>query len=346
MDEDRSLRKHYVLRALIMAGYALYVVYLVQAGKLAYYIAPRMMLYVKLAAIGFVVLACCQFFAALHAGKGQVAVCCPEHMPSRSRLKNTTLYSLFLLPLALGIMLPDKMMGSDIASVKGMNLSSGTSVQLVGAKSTPLNKPAPPADGQEEAATSSTSSTSMLGKALQGNADDPVANGVGSLADVSDERLLQLFEHDRYSEDFARLAVRLYREEPVVIQEEGFLELLGAVDMYKKQFAGKKLTISGFIYREEGMEPNQFVVSRLAMQCCSADSAPYGVMVETAGPTVFAEDTWVSVTGTVGTTEYDGVEIMKLDSQEIHKIPVPQTPYVYPYLGNVLELAPLGHPSK
>jgi uncharacterized repeat protein (TIGR03943 family) len=341
MEEDRSLRKHYVLRALIMAGYALYVVYLVQAGKLAYYIAPRMMLYVKLAAIGFVVFACCQFFAALHVGKGQAAACCPEHMPSRSRLKNTTLYSLFLLPLALGVMLPDKMMGSDIASVKGMNLSSGTSVQMVGAKSTPLTKPTRPADGQEEEATSPAPSTSTLGQALQGHADDdPIANGAGSLADVSDERLLKLFEHDRYSEDFARLAVRLYREEPVVIQEEGFLELLGAVDMYKKQFTGKRLTISGFIYREEGMEPNQFVVSRLAMQCCSADSAPYGVMVETAGPTVYAEDTWVSVTGTVGATEYDGVEIMKLASQEIHKIPVPQTPYVYPYLGNVLELAP------
>lgn len=340
MEEDRSLRKHYVLRSVIMAGYALYVVYLVQAGKLAYYIAPRMMLYVKLAAIGFVVLACCQFFAAVHADKGQAVACCPEHRPSRSRWKNTTLYSLFLLPLALGVMLPDKMMGSDIASVKGMNLSSGTTVRMVGAKSPPLTKSASPADGQEDAATSPGSSTSTLSQTLPGNADDPTANGAVSLADVSDERLLTLFEHDRYSEDFARLAVRLYRENTVVIQEEGFLELLGAVDMYKNQFNGKKMTITGFIYREEGMAPNQFVVSRLAMQCCSADSAPYGVMVETPGATAFAEDTWISVTGTVGRTEYDGVEIMKLDSEEIHKIPVPQTPYVYPYLGNVLELAP------
>ncbi|MCL6459301.1 MAG: TIGR03943 family protein [Gorillibacterium sp.] len=324
MEEERSLWLHYVLRALIMAGYSFYVVYLVQTGKLSYYIAPRMTLYVKLAAIGFIIVACCQLFVALNTGRGKRRGCCPEHIPPRSLWKNTYVYSLFLLPLLLGLLLPDKVMGSDIASVKGMNLSSSTSARLVGAKAInskqPLVVPTQAVTDQNQASLSGSTNATK-----------------GST--LSDVELEKLFDHDIYSEDFAKLAMRLYRKDTIEITETGFLELLGAVDMYKDNFLGKKLKISGFIYREDGMKPNQFVISRLAMQCCSADSAPYGVMVETAGTNAFKEDTWISLTGIIGSTEYDGVEIMKLDSLEIKKIEIPSTPYVYPYLDDFANLA-------
>ena len=54
------------------------------------------------------------------------------------------------------------------------------------------------------------------------------------------------------------------------------MELLTAVDLYMDNFAGKKMVISGFIYREDDMAPNQFVVSRLAMQCCRPMLLPTG----------------------------------------------------------------------
>ena len=86
------------------------------------------------------------------------------------------------------------------------------------------------------------------------------------------------------------------------------------------------------------MAPNQFVVSRLAMQCCSADASPYGVMVESSRSEHFPKDTWVTITGTIGKTTYNKSTILKLDALKIEKIKASATPYVYPYFDDFSNL--------
>jgi putative membrane protein len=65
MEENRSLTLHYFLRAAILTGFALYIMFLVKTGNITYYIAPRMVIYVKLAAIGFYVIAVYQAYIAI-----------------------------------------------------------------------------------------------------------------------------------------------------------------------------------------------------------------------------------------------------------------------------------------
>ncbi|MNN93960.1 hypothetical protein D3C81_2125030 [compost metagenome] len=66
------------------------------------------------------------------------------------------------------------------------------------------------------------------------------------------------------------------------------------------------------------------------MQCCSADAAPFGFMVEGTLGKALNKDTWVNVSGTLGTTMYGGNEILKIDAARVQRIEAPSTPYVFP----------------
>ncbi|MFC6553838.1 TIGR03943 family putative permease subunit [Cohnella cellulosilytica] len=93
---------------------------------------------------------------------------------------------------------------------------------------------------------------------------------------------------------------------------------------------GKTIEVSGFVYREGNMGPRQFGVSRFAISCCTADASPYGVMITFGKADTLETDEWVSVTGKLGTTLYNDIEIIQIDVVKVVKIPAPDDPYVSP----------------
>jgi uncharacterized repeat protein (TIGR03943 family) len=343
MVENRSLTVHYLFRAVIMAGFSFYVLHLVKAGSLVYYIAPRMEVYVKCAAIALFVIALYQGFLGLRSffGKAEAACDC-EHAPPASIVRNIWLYGLFLLPLTLGFLLPDKLMGSDVVAMKGMNLSGGNGAAKAGGRaagsSAAIEATGTAAAGQ----TASTEAVQAPESAATGQPASAGGAAGGTMTGTSpavDEELKRLFEADEFSKPFVPLGMKLYKQDRIVIKENGFMELLTAVDLFLDRYIGKKMEITGFVYREPDMKENQFVVSRLAMMCCSADSSPYGVLVESATAKTLGKDAWVKIVGTISTTKYKDIEIMKLDATSIESIQAPETPYVYPYYEDFEKLA-------
>lgn len=101
----------------------------------------------------------------------------------------------------------------------------------------------------------------------------------------------------------------------IQIPDKQFLETMTTIDLYLDNFVGKKVQIEGFVYKEQGISANQFVVSRFAMQCCSADALPVGMLAEYDRAKQFVADEWVRVTGTVQKTKYFDNE--KKDRQAI-----------------------------
>ena len=78
------------------------------------------------------------------------------------------------------------------------------------------------------------------------------------------------------------------------------------------------------------MGSGRFAVSRFAMNCCSADSLPYGLLVDTPHAAEYADDEWIEVTGTLTLGAYMDNEVMVLRAESIRRIDAPETPYVYP----------------
>jgi len=294
--QERNLSGHYFLRAVILFGFAIYIVHLVKTGNILYYIAPHTVIYVKLSGLGFYAVAIYQLTLAFGSlWKRKPADPC-EHLPSTSRWHNFLFYSLFMIPLFLGFLLPDQGMGSSLAAKRGVNISPG--LNLAAEASLHL---APPT---------------------------PAKNTVPLTA--AQIKLNELFQTDKYDAGFADIGKNLYQKPLVQVKADGFIETLTTLNMFMNHFIGKQVEITGFVYREDDMLSNQFVVARFSVQCCSADATPYGVMVDYAGGGNFANDSWVHVTGTIEQSTYNGNEVMIIQATKAAKTSANKAPYVYP----------------
>ncbi|WP_438447882.1 TIGR03943 family putative permease subunit [Gorillibacterium sp. sgz5001074] len=310
----RRLAVHYFARTGLLAFFAYYILHLVREGTLVYYIAPRMELYVKLAAIGFYGLAVLQLYVAFltlwSSRDGEDCACGACTPVSKSGWGSLFLYGLFAIPLLLGLALPDTALNSTLAEKKGMSLSMNPAPQAQSQAQRPAPAPSVPVPSAPAAS--------------------PAPGSVASPPAAAGDSVDQLFPYDTFSEDLAKLGKKLYQKERITISDKGFMETLTAMDFYMNRFLGKKVEISGFVYREEDMEENQLVVARFAVQCCSADSAPYGLLVEAGSGKELKKDTWIKVTGTLSHTLYRGNDIMKLEASKVEKTPAPASPYTYP----------------
>jgi uncharacterized repeat protein (TIGR03943 family) len=319
--------------------------------------------YVKWSAVGLYVVAVFQVYNGIRSFWGDRAACDCEHPPSSSAFRSFVVYGLFAVPLLLGFLLPNVAMSSALADKKGMNLSAAASIkktaapaaktlqtpanatpQLSGGNGTTAAIATPntpqvvaatePDTGKSAAATGSTGNASSTSSPATGAATKP-SNGMP----VSDEQLKQMFTPpDEYSEDLSQMGMILYKRDIINVKPEIFMETLSTIDMFKENFFGKKIELSGFVYREDDFQPNQLVVGRFAVSCCSADASPYGVLIEFPNAKAFAKDTWVKVTGTIEKGHYHDNDIFKVHAAKIEKIAAPKTPYVYPNMDPVTEL--------
>jgi putative membrane protein len=300
MNQQKTQILHYAIRSFIILGLSLYIAYLVKHDTLQYYIAPRMMRYIQWSSILLFLVAISQLYFAIRTKTNVQLACDCEHIPPRSKLKNILTYSLLILPLLFGFLLPDTTMNSALAAKKGVILSISHSASSLnhstGNGNNPPDLPAPPSESKI-----------------------PQTNG-------------KFVALQPYDQDYAKLSAKLYAKETVPIKSEIFLETLTSLDLFMDDFVEKKVELSGFIYREPGMQVNQFVVARFALQCCSADAIPYGVLIEYQGGKAYADDSWVKITGTLQTTTYKNQKTMKIEASQVEKLEPPKSQYVYPNL--------------
>ncbi|MBU5441741.1 TIGR03943 family protein [Paenibacillus sp. MSJ-34] len=233
---------------------------------------------------------------------------------------------MFLFPLLLGFGLPDALLDSTLASKRGVNLSKGE-MQRSGQSIVQTNSLSERMRQQvtltiEEPAK--PNGTSGLG-VQDSMSSSPLADGA-----AWDEKLKEMFVADEFYEDFAKLGMKLYKQDIISVPEEGFIETITAIDIFKDLFVGKTAELSGFVYRDESMKRNQFAVTRFEVQCCSADASAFGIMVELDEAPKYKTDDWVKVTGIIGKSKYEDNDIVKLEATKIEPIPALASPYVYP----------------
>lgn len=313
LSQARLISFHYFLRTVILLGFSSYIVILSKSDALTYYIAPRMMIYVKIASVILYIIACFQGYMALRAYWGRPVTCECEQPVSRSVWRNTLAYGLLILPLLVGFVLPDTALSSTMVAAKGMNLSASKS--SVTPTTTVTTTTAPPAPTVAPAPPSSAASPN------------------------TEADLQQIFQADQeWDEDFSKIGMILYKKDTIVVKPEIYMEILSTIDLFKANFIGKKIELTGFVYREDNMSSNQFVVGRFAVSCCSADATPYGVMIDFPTAVTYPKDMWVKVTGTVQNGSYNGNDIFVIKATQIDKITAPSSPYVYPNFEPLKEL--------
>lgn len=95
-------------------------------------------------------------------------------------------------------------------------------------------------------------------------------------------------------------------------------------------YLGQVANVSGFVYRDETLGQNRFMVGRFAIMCCSADAFAIGMAVEWPQAAQFEKDTWIQVRGPVQLIEVDGVSTPIIHAETVERIEQPDSPYLYP----------------
>jgi len=288
---------HHGLKALIMTGFSALILYLVFTGNILLYIAPHLIIYVDIASGGLLIMAGFQWYLAVMSIRNPAAACDCGHEHDHDGHTHEPPRSLLKNVIIYGLFVLPLVFGGLLPNTAlAGSLAKNKGMNLGGGSAAAGGAPAELVE-------------------LDGDAD-PV--------------LKQLFKTDVYNKDYAKLGILLYQQDVIEMKDEWFIEKLQAMNTFVDNFQDRTITISGFVYRQKGLAGNQFIVGRMAMTHCIADISPYGIIAESADAAKYKDDSWISITGTIGQTVFDGLKVIKINIDSIKPAAAPEVPYVYP----------------
>jgi putative membrane protein len=331
MMHDQSNRErsfHAFLRGIIMFGFSMLMLGLILSGGIRYYIAPHMMPFVYFGMITFLILSIVQIWRSTSKKQDEDHCDCgADHEMKGPALKKALIYFIFIFPLLVGFTIPDQMLGSSVASNRGIQLGSS----------------------QAQVQPDSSATAAQEEQVRQQEQTDPEQPKTADeyLAEI--DQIRQEFEQDEhftfdetynfdgFNDYYSEQAAKYANEDRIVITDDNFLDMMAVLELYLDEFVGKEIEIVGFVLRLPEFEADQMVAARFAMTCCVADVMPYGLLTQGEITRNFMNDTWVRVRGTIGMTDdpyaFDDEYAWKIpliDVTEIEEVDEPEHPYVYP----------------
>ncbi|RNA69046.1 TIGR03943 family putative permease subunit [Alteribacter keqinensis] len=319
---------HAFIQGIILIGFALLMLWLTISGNIIYYIAPKMMPFVYFALVTFFLLGTIQIFRSTRKEHdhehGASCSCGHDHKIPGPPFVKLAIYSVFILPVLLGFVLPDRSLDSSAAQNRGMTLGSGNSPAVSAAS--------PPSDQAEESGEPSRAEAYLedpdayMEELEEGSQDD------GENTDELDEHytIEDFYDQEGFDQYYVELAERLEHEDVITVTEENYLDIMTVMDVHLEKFIGKEIEMIGFAYREPDFDDNQLVAARFSMTCCTADAGVYGTLIDSDEAKDIEEDTWIHAYGTIEAGEYNGYRLPVISNAELTEVDEPDSPYVYP----------------
>ncbi len=90
--------------------------------------------------------------------------------------------------------------------------------------------------------------------------------------------------------------------------------------------AGEPIVLDGIVSADDGLPPDEFLLTRFIVTCCTADATIAQVRVVGAPPGAFEPDQWVKVEGRLYPI---GREVL-VAAEHVEAIPAPDVPYLTP----------------
>jgi putative membrane protein len=116
----------------------------------------------------------------------------------------------------------------------------------------------------------------------------------------------------------------------VKVTEDNFTIVNNETYLFPELYAGKEISMLGFVYKEPGMKPDQFALGRYVITCCSADASFAGFLCEYQNASDFKEGNWLTIRGTIQVGQYNGSNIPVIVISTFNKADqAPENPYIY-----------------
>lgn len=230
-----------------------------------------------------------------------------DHGTSPFTLRKLLNYSIIVLPLLTGFMLPAKVLDASIADKKGAMLSIAGS-----SKSGEADK-AKPADGQSGSDPANE----------EGNEEDLTA--------MPDENAIVTgSENESTEEEYDKQMKKLKGNSIIEFNESMYSSFYEEISSNINKYVGRKVSLNGFVYKEEGFAENQLVVSRFLVTHCVADASIIGFLSKFPEASNIEKDTWIRVEGIIEAGSYNDSPIPVIKVTKWEQTDEPEVPYLYP----------------
>jgi len=120
-------------------------------------------------------------------------------------------------------------------------------------------------------------------------------------------------------------------DETIIMDNDNYVRWIQEIYDNIEKYIGKKIQVSGFVFKEEQFEDNEFVSARMMMVCCAADMQPIGFLCRYDKAAELKVDTWIRVYGTITKGEFNGNVIPVIEADKVENTEKPEFDYVYPF---------------
>lgn len=297
---------HHGLKVAILLGFAGYLINLAVTGEILLFVAPHLLNYVYMAAAGLSLFAIFQFYITIRSMKQPITECACSHHHDHSHGGHS----------------------HDHTHGEVKSRSAWKHTVLYGLFVMPLLLAALLPNQAFAGALAKGGGVRAGETAVYDSNGVPI--DLAGMQGSTDPKVKAMFTTDKYNRDYAKLGMLLYQQDVIEMKDAWFIEKMQSLNLFVNDFAGKQIKIKGFIYRENGLADNQLIIGRMAMTHCIADISPYGFVAELPDASRYANDSWVTITGTIDKTTFHEQPAVKIKVQQVEPATAPSIPYVYP----------------
>ncbi|SEN47416.1 TIGR03943 family putative permease subunit [Lihuaxuella thermophila] len=210
-------------------------------------------------------------------------------------------YLVILLPLLFFMVSPPKALDASIAANKGVSYMNAQAL------------------AKQQKLSPKQSAASQKGS----NPNDSPSPEQAQPSDGTEPEIVEI------DNPYKELVPKIKAEPVITFTEKNYADYFNTINMYPKEFEGKKIRLKGFVYRDETLKKNEFVTGRFTVTCCTADATVIGMVTTGSHAGQVKSNQWIEVTGTIQTVMYEGYEmpVIKLDSYK--PVSPPKDPYIY-----------------
>jgi putative membrane protein len=226
-----------------------------------------------------------------------------DHGDSPINMKKLISYLIIAVPLITGFLLPPKVLDASIADKKGAMLILSSQKQ-----------------------TSIADETAE--KPIEANNINELEEGTSDV--IHGESLVLENQLEMSNEEYEQLKQKLEQSPSIMMNDSVFAAYYDEINMDIEKFKGREIQLKGFVYKEDGLEQDQLVISRFLITHCVADASIIGFLSELPEAASIQEDSWIEVNGVLDITTSNGIELPIIKISDWKIIGEPNEPYLYP----------------
>gem|GEM_PF-457220 len=290
----RSYNIDAAMKCVLLLGYAFFFFLTIQSGQVLKFVHPRNVPVLIFAVIAMVI--CAVFFM-------------KEALRPKRICKSSRSLLLFAVPLLMAFLLRAQKMNAAVLSYEDINIGGAMANRNI----SPQNP--------DSANSQYSDGTSMEGaydeeafyREAYGNMYADGSLGGADVNTAENDNGLQL------------------KNGMIVVDDQSYVKWMEEIYNHLDKYCGKKIQVTGFVYKDDTFGENAFVSARMMMVCCAADMQTVGFLCRYKDAKALPKDSWVKVTGTIEKDTFEGDPMTVIVVDEIENTTKPENEYIYPF---------------